>query len=134
MESGTYVKNDHLANLPVDLLYHLGFNTKDHDFKGMFGDVKFVCVGGTASRMERLARLLIIKLDLQLPVGMDLVDMTADSHRYSMYKVGPVLCVSHGMGTPSLSILLHELIKLIHYAGCVGVTFLRVGTCGGIGK
>lgn len=37
------------------------------------------------------------------------------------------------MGVPSLSILMHELIKLIHYAKCTNVMFIRVGTCGGIG-
>ena len=33
-----------------------------------------------------------------------------------------------------MSILLHELIKLIHYAECKDVTFFRIGTCGGLGK
>lgn len=37
------------------------------------------------------------------------------------------------MGIPSLSILMHEMIKLIHYAKCTNVNFIRVGTCGGIG-
>ena len=50
-----------------------------------------------------------------------------------MYKVGPVLSVSHGMGVPSLSILLHELIKLMWHAGAVDPTFFRIGTCGGVG-
>lgn len=45
-----------------------------------------------------------------------------------------LLVFQHGMGTPSLSILLHELFKLIHYAGCKDVTFFRLGTSGGIGK
>ena len=39
----------------------------------------------------------------------------------------------HGMGMPSLSILLHELIKLVHYAGCEDVVFIRMGTSGGLG-
>lgn len=50
-----------------------------------------------------------------------------------MFKAGPVLCVNHGMGAPSVSILLHELFKLLHYAGCLQVTFIRMGTCGGLG-
>ena len=37
------------------------------------------------------------------------------------------------MGTPSLSILLHELIKLVFYSKCQNVVFLRIGTSGGIG-
>lgn len=31
------------------------------------------------------------------------------TYRYSFYKTGPVLCISHGMGMPSFSILLHEV-------------------------
>ena len=52
--------------------------------------------------------------------------------RYSMFKVGPVLSVSHGMGVPSLSILLHEIFKMLWHAGVEDATFFRIGTCGGI--
>ena len=45
-----------------------------------------------------------------------------------------MICVSHGMGMPSLSILLHEMYKLCYYAGCLSkCTFIRSGTCGGVG-
>ena len=56
-----------------------------------------------------------------------------NKHRYSMFKVGPVLSISHGMGVPSLSILMHEVIKLLWHAGVYDATFFRIGTCGGIG-
>ena len=49
-----------------------------------------------------------------------------------MFKVGPVLSVSHGMGVPSLSILLHEVFKMLWHAGVEDATFFRIGTCGGI--
>ncbi|KFQ31549.1 Uridine phosphorylase 2, partial [Mesitornis unicolor] len=39
----------------------------------------------------------------------------------------------HGMGIPSISIMLHELIKLLHYAKCRDVTVIRIGTSGGLG-
>lgn len=48
-------------------------------------------------------------------------------------KVGPVLCFSHGMGIPSVAILLHEVIKLMYHAKCNDPIFFRLGTCGGIG-
>ncbi|XP_006168959.1 uridine phosphorylase 2 isoform X2 [Tupaia chinensis] len=41
--------------------------------------------------------------------------------------------VKHGMGIPSISIMLHELIKLLHHARCCDVTIIRIGTSGGIG-
>ena len=50
-----------------------------------------------------------------------------------MFKVGPVLSISHGMGVPSLSILMHEVVKLLWHAGVYDATFFRIGTCGGIG-
>ncbi|XP_019377913.1 PREDICTED: uridine phosphorylase 2 isoform X3 [Gavialis gangeticus] len=41
--------------------------------------------------------------------------------------------IKHGMGIPSISIMLHELIKLLHHAKCRGVTIIRIGTSGGLG-
>uniref|UniRef100_A0A8D2LRC3 Uridine phosphorylase 2 n=2 Tax=Varanus komodoensis TaxID=61221 RepID=A0A8D2LRC3_VARKO len=37
------------------------------------------------------------------------------------------------MGVPSISIMLHELIKLLHHAKCCDVTIIRMGTSGGLG-
>jgi uridine phosphorylase len=65
--------------------------------------------------------------------GTTFENISEQSDRYSMYKVGPVLSVNHGIGCPSMSILIHELIKLLHYAECKDVTFFRIGTCGGVG-
>ncbi|XP_062821521.1 uridine phosphorylase 2 isoform X2 [Anolis carolinensis] len=41
--------------------------------------------------------------------------------------------IKHGMGVPSISIMLHELIKLLHHAKCCDVTIIRIGTSGGLG-
>ncbi|XP_074450531.1 uridine phosphorylase 2 isoform X4 [Larus michahellis] len=43
------------------------------------------------------------------------------------------LSATHGMGIPSISIMLHELIKLLHHAKCRDVTIIRIGTSGGLG-
>lgn len=37
------------------------------------------------------------------------------------------------MGVPSVSILLHEIIKLMYHAKVKDPIFFRIGTCGGIG-
>lgn len=50
-----------------------------------------------------------------------------------MYNDSP-LSQQHGMGIPSISIMLHELIKLLHHARCCDVTIIRIGTSGGIGE
>lgn len=36
------------------------------------------------------------------------------------------------MGIPSVSILLHEVIKLMYHAKVKDPIFIRIGTCGGI--
>lgn len=41
--------------------------------------------------------------------------------------------VQHGMGIPSVGILLHEVIKLMYHARVRDPVFFRIGTCGGIG-
>ena len=46
--------------------------------------------------------------------------MAASAGRYVMYKIGPILTLNHGMGMPSLSIALHEVVKLLFYAGASG--------------
>ncbi len=46
----------------------------------------------------------------------------------------PKSIFQHGMGMPSIGILLHELIKLMHHAGVQNPQFFRIGTCGGFSK
>ena len=43
------------------------------------------------------------------------------------------MILQHGMGIPSVGILLHEVIKLMYHAKVKDPIFFRIGTCGGIG-
>jgi len=123
-----------LGNLTEDVLYHLNLSTKSHDLPAEFGDVKFVIIGGTASRMQKFANEASKVLASLLPDGFVPTNLTGSTDRYVMYKIGPVLSVSHGIGVPSLSIMLHEVFKLLHHAGCSkDVIIIRTGTSGGIG-
>lgn len=45
-----------------------------------------------------------------------------------------MLYFQHGMGIPSLSIVFHEVLKLLYHAGSTDVKFFRLGTSGGLGK
>ncbi|KAI5618601.1 uridine phosphorylase 2 [Silurus asotus] len=122
-----YVNNPHLDNMEEDILYHFNLGTKTHNLPAMFGDIKFVCVGGSANRMRSFAQF--IHQQLELPGNADDIrDICEGTDRYSMYKAGP-----HGMGVPSISIMLHELIKLLYHAHCSDVMVFRIGTSGGIG-
>ena len=55
---------------------------------------QFVCMGGTPKRMEQFANYIMAEIGHKLPAGTTLLDISQYSYRYSMYKVGPVLCVS----------------------------------------
>lgn len=125
--------NPHIQDMQEDVLYHLALGSGSHDLERMFGDVRFVCMGGTPQRMKIFAEYMLGQLGYLLPTGTCLLDISARSHRYAMYKVGPILSISHGMGIPSAGILLHEIIKLLYHAGVKDPIFFRIGTCGGIG-
>ncbi|XP_017078783.1 uridine phosphorylase 1 [Drosophila eugracilis] len=125
--------NPCLKCLQPDILYHLGLDTDTTDFPKVFGDVRFVCMGGTPGRMENFAYYVMQEIGLKINAATKLRDMAEAGKRFSMFKVGPVLCASHGMGCPSISILLHELIKMMCHAKCKDPVFIRIGTCGGIG-
>lgn len=119
--------NPILAQETEDHLYHFGILRSAVDLPKMFGDVKFVCCGGSPTRLALYAQLFAKDMGIQL--GKNL----SNSDRYVLYKTGPVLWVNHGMGAPSLSIMLVEIIKLLHYAQATNVTFFRLGTSGGLG-
>uniref|UniRef100_A0A672HUA2 Uridine phosphorylase n=1 Tax=Salarias fasciatus TaxID=181472 RepID=A0A672HUA2_SALFA len=127
-----YVKNPNLETMEEDILYHLSLSTKTHNLPEMFGDIKFVCVGGSANRMKAFAQFIHKELELSGNPE-EITDICEGTDRYCMYKVGPVLSISHGMGVPSISIMLHELIKLLHHAQCQDVVLFRLGTSGGVG-
>ena len=70
----------------------------------------------------------LFKLNLTVAcLNDDLEMVTIVVCRYAMYKVGPVLSISHGMGIPSAGILLHEVIKLMYHAGVRDPVFIRCG-------
>ena len=47
--------NPHIQELGEDVLYHLALGSGSHDLEKMFGDIKFVCMGGTPQRMKTFA-------------------------------------------------------------------------------
>merc|ERR1712137_818757 len=90
-------------------------------------------MGGSAVRAASFADDLRRHFD---PDATKAPEPVGKTERFSLYKIGPVISASHGIGMPSMLILLHEVAKLLHYAGCKNedVTFIRIGTSGGIGS
>jgi uridine phosphorylase len=74
-------------------------------------------------------RFLLLGLAWMLPQSLPV----GKTERYSLFKVGPVIAVNHGMGQPSISILVHEVTKLLYYARATDVVYIRTGTSGGLG-
>ncbi|XP_068624098.1 uridine phosphorylase 1-like [Battus philenor] len=120
--------NKNLEKLDRDVLYHLSFDTTHYNLPAMFGDVRFVCMGGTKQRMKELAVHVadVLKIDYKP------VNLTKSSHRYAMYKVGPVISVNHGIGISSMTILFQEILKLLYYAKAKDPIIFRIGTSGGL--
>ncbi len=120
MERGAQ-QNPHLETLDVDFLYHLGFDTS-MNLKSMFGDVKYVCMGGSPDRAEYFASKVAKSLGVQIPD--DGIQPIGKTERYSLYKVCLVISLSHGIGMPSASIVLHEITKLLRYAGATEYKYI----------
>jgi uridine phosphorylase len=98
------------------------------NLKALFGNVRFVCMGGSPDRAYEFAKKIQEKSDNTL-----IIEQFGKTERTSLYKIGNVISMSHGMGMPSILIFLHEITKLLEYAGCIDYIFLRLGTSGGIG-
>jgi uridine phosphorylase len=136
-----------LAELKSDPLYHFGFDknvdlVEDLDLKGvpldqLFGDTRMICMGGSASRARAFAKKLATEFDVGLDP--DNLKPMGKTERFELYKIGPIISVNHGMAVGSVRIAMHELIKLLFYAGndtrkVVDQTeMIRIGTSGGIG-
>lgn len=116
-----------------DVCYHHFTLTFDpSEIASRFNDVRFVLVAGCARRAEAHAKYLVENLHLnsfkQTPA--ELLLLTKESSRFSLFKYGPVLLANHGMGPASMSIALHELFLMCQEAQTIDkITLLRFGTC-----
>ena len=116
----------------VDYLYHFGISSNDKILNSM-KDLKAIVVAGSADRIKRMAETWSEQNNkskiLKLP----------KEERFSVYYTGGVLFSSHGMGMPSISIAVQELMKLVYFVKKGNLTemdqvfWCRVGTSGGVG-
>ncbi|VDL85806.1 unnamed protein product, partial [Nippostrongylus brasiliensis] len=121
------VRNQNLIGVKDDFLYHFGFGITNMDIPRTFGDTKFVCTGGSHTRIKLYAQQFAKECRIACSPNL------SKSDRFVMFKTGKVLWINHGMGTPSLSIMLNEAFKLLHHAKATDLTFIRMGTSGGVG-
>lgn len=133
--NGGLVDNVCIDFAKEDILFHLELANKKDDLEHLFKDVKFVCMGGTVDRVENFAALIkseIPQLSSQSNRPEERFDFSKNGRRFSLFKIGCVLCVNHGVGYSSVTIVLHEIVKLLHYARVRDPIIFRIGTSGGI--
>lgn len=123
--------NPHLKEIATDVLYHFGLDST-MDLPKIFGDVKMVCMGGSNDRMRSFAQHVAMEIP-EWKVRPETLQPFGTTDRFVLYKIGPILSVAHGMGIGSIRIMLHEITKLLHHAGARDFSYIRIGTCGGIG-
>lgn len=112
-----------LRALEVDHLFHLGLDSS-MPLKDMFGQVKCVVMSGGRERARAFAQRL---QDTFGPKNGGAPKPVGSTSRYSLFVVGQYMSVSHGMGGPSISILLVELTKLFCHAQARDVVYIRTG-------
>ncbi|CAK5062826.1 unnamed protein product [Meloidogyne enterolobii] len=122
----TLITNNTSVN-KIKILYHLGITSENTNFSAEYGDVKFVCLGGSYTRIRNYAK------QFSQLYGYQASNNLCKTDRYEMYKTGPVLWANHGIGGPSLSIILDEILQMLLCAGATNFEMFRLGTSGGIG-
>ncbi len=120
-----------LAGDVVDYMYHLGLASNDACLEKM-KDIKAIVLAGSAHRVIRMAQSWHDKHKTG-----ELFKFPKDE-RFTIFYTNGVIFSSHGMGMPSMSIALQELMKLLYFVKqgdlkeIDKVFWCRVGTSGGL--
>jgi uridine phosphorylase len=115
-----------------DVYYHFGVASTD-PVLAKLRDVKAVIMAGSGGRIKEFAQRWS-----ELHAGSEIVAFPKEDRFVTRYTAG-VLFASHGMGMPSASIALQELMRMVFFlkAGDLDamdeVFWCRVGTSGGVG-
>ena len=115
-----------------DVYYHLGVASSDPIVEKL-RDVRAVVMAGSGGRIKEFAERWS-----QLNAGSEIVAFPKEDRFVTRYT-GGVLFASHGMGMPSASIALQELMRMVFYLkrgdldALDQVFWCRVGTSGGVG-
>jgi len=121
-----------LAGTHPDVYYHFGLSSNDPVMERMRG-VRAVVLAGSGERIRQFAA------DWSCEHGnTEIISFNKEDRFVARYTAG-ILFASHGMGMPSASIALQELMRMVYYLKGGDLDALqeifwgRVGTSGGIG-
>ena len=115
-----------------DVYYHFGVASSD-PLLTKLRDVRAVVMAGSGSRIKEFAQRWS-----ELNAGTEIVAFPKEDRFVTRYTAG-VLFASHGMGMPSASIALQELMRMVFFLkrgdldAMDEVFWCRVGTSGGVG-
>jgi uridine phosphorylase len=115
-----------------DVYYHFGVASSDPLLRKL-RDVRAVIIAGSGSRIKEFAERWS-----ELNGGTEIVAFPKEDRFVTRYTAG-VLFASHGMGMPSASIALQELMRMVFFLkrgdldAMDDVFWCRVGTSGGVG-
>ena len=121
-----------LSGERVDVYYHFGVASDDPVLEG-FRDVRAIILAGSGDRIDEFAQRWSA-LHGDAPV----VALPKEERFVTRYCAG-VLFASHGMGMPSASIAVQELMRMVYFLkggdhdAMSEVFWARVGTSGGVG-
>ena len=116
----------------ADVYYHFGASSEDPILEDL-RDVRAVIMAGSGGRIKEFAEHWS-----ELNGGSKIVAFPKEDRFVTRYTAG-VLFASHGMGMPSASIALQELMRMVFFLkrgdleGMDEVFWARVGTSGGVG-
>lgn len=121
-----------VAGDQVDHYHHLGVSSDDAIVAGL-GGLRAVIMGGSGPRMDEFAHRWSAEHG-----DAEIIAFPKEERFTARYTAGVLFC-SHGMGMPSASIALQELMRLAYYVkggdldALDEVFWARVGTSGGVG-
>ncbi|HEX6887447.1 MAG TPA: uridine phosphorylase [Candidatus Nanopelagicales bacterium] len=121
-----------LAGERVDTYYHFGV-ASDDPILDRFRDVRAIVLAGSGDRIEVFARRWSAAHG-----GAEVIALPKEERFVTRYCAG-VLFASHGMGMPSASIAVQELLRMLFFlkdgdhGALAEVFWARVGTSGGVG-
>ncbi|ETO35252.1 hypothetical protein RFI_01814 [Reticulomyxa filosa] len=94
-----------------------------------FKDVELIIICGSSGRAQHIATELYSKYQKFIK----LFTTIGDGNFFEIYKCGPVLVCSHGIGLASVDIFLNELMAIFKTLSHFKFKVIRLGSCGGVG-
>ena len=121
-----------LTGAHPDVYYHFGVSSEDPLLEGL-RDVRAIIMAGSGGRIKEFAQRWSA-----LNGGSEVLAFPKEDRFVTRYTAG-VLFASHGMGMPSASIAVQELMRMVYFLkrgdleAMDEVFWARVGTSGGVG-